>query len=35
VPNHTTGNECLLSTEKAQRMLGYRPIAGGHYLRRG
>lgn len=32
VPNHTTGNESLLSTAKAQRMLGYRPRAGGSYF---
>jgi nucleoside-diphosphate-sugar epimerase len=32
VPNHTRGNECLMSTEKARRMLGYRPLAGGRYL---
>jgi nucleoside-diphosphate-sugar epimerase len=31
VPNRTTGNGCLLSTEKAQRELGYRPVRGGHY----
>ncbi len=32
VPNHTTGNQCLLSTEKAQRILGYRPVPDGHYV---
>ena len=32
VPNHTAGNECLLSTEKARRVLGYRPVSGGHYI---
>lgn len=32
VPNYTTGNETLLSTAKAQRMLGYRPVAGGSYF---
>jgi nucleoside-diphosphate-sugar epimerase len=32
VPNHTTGNSCLLSTEKAQRMLGYKPITAGTYF---
>jgi nucleoside-diphosphate-sugar epimerase len=32
VPNHTTGNECLLSTAKARALLGYRPLRGGHYL---
>lgn len=31
VPNHTTGNESLLSTEKARRLLGYRPQPGGSY----
>jgi nucleoside-diphosphate-sugar epimerase len=32
VPNRTIGNECLLSTEKARSMLGYRPIRDGRYL---
>lgn len=32
VPNHTTGNQCLLSTEKAQRLLGYRPMPSGRYV---
>lgn len=32
VPNRTTGNECLLSTEKARQLLGYRPVEGGTYL---
>lgn len=32
VPNHTTGNECLLSTEKARRVLGFRPAPGGRYI---
>jgi NAD(P)-dependent dehydrogenase (short-subunit alcohol dehydrogenase family) len=32
VPNHTTGNQCLLSTEKAQRLLGYRPVSNGRYV---
>jgi nucleoside-diphosphate-sugar epimerase len=32
VPNHTTGNQCLLSTEKAQRLLGYRPLPIGRYV---
>ena len=32
VPNHTTGNQCLLSTEKAQRILGYRPLPNGRYI---
>ena len=33
VPNYTRGNESLVSTEKAQRMLGYRPKANGAYFR--
>jgi nucleoside-diphosphate-sugar epimerase len=32
VPNHTTGNESLLSIERARRLLGYRPIADGTYF---
>lgn len=32
VQNHTLGNQCLLSTEKAQRLLGYRPVADGRYV---
>jgi hypothetical protein len=32
VPNHTTGNECLLSTEKARALLKYDPQAGGTYF---
>jgi nucleoside-diphosphate-sugar epimerase len=32
VPNYTTGNQCLLSTEKAQRLLGYRPVPNGRYV---
>ena len=32
VPNNSVGNECLLSTQKAQRALGYRPVAGGRYI---
>lgn len=34
VPNLTHGNACALSTEKAQRLLGYRPLpaAQGTYL---
>jgi nucleoside-diphosphate-sugar epimerase len=32
VPNHTVGNQCLLSTEKAQCLLGYRPMRHGHYI---
>lgn len=31
VPNHAVGNECLLSTEKARRHLGYRPVSEGTY----
>ncbi len=31
VPNHTSGNECLLSTAKARSMLGYEPRSGGTY----
>jgi nucleoside-diphosphate-sugar epimerase len=31
-PNHTNGNQCLLSTEKAQRLLGYRPVPNGRYV---
>lgn len=30
--NRAAGNACLLSTERAQRILGYRPIAGGRYV---
>ncbi|HSP18928.1 MAG TPA: NAD(P)-dependent oxidoreductase [Myxococcaceae bacterium] len=32
VPFEVRGNGCLLSTEKAQRMLGYRPRPGGRYI---
>jgi len=32
VPNHSRGNECLLSTGKARSLLGYRPARGGRYL---
>jgi nucleoside-diphosphate-sugar epimerase len=32
VPNRSSGNECLLSTEKARRLLGYRPHEGGTYI---
>jgi nucleoside-diphosphate-sugar epimerase len=32
VPNHTVGNASLLSTAKAQRVLGYRPVPNGHYV---
>jgi nucleoside-diphosphate-sugar epimerase len=31
VPNHTRGNESLLSIEKARRLLGYEPAQGGTY----
>jgi nucleoside-diphosphate-sugar epimerase len=32
VPNHTSGNESLLSIDKARRLLGYDPVEGGtHY----
>ena len=31
VPNYTSGNECLLSTEKASSSLGYSPRPGGTY----
>lgn len=32
VPNHTHENECLLSTESAREVLGYRPLRNGHYI---
>jgi nucleoside-diphosphate-sugar epimerase len=32
VPNRTEANQCLLSTEKAQSVLGYQPVVGGHYI---
>jgi len=32
VQNHTVGNQCLLSTEKAQRILAYRPVPNGRYV---
>jgi nucleoside-diphosphate-sugar epimerase len=32
VPNHSRGNECLLSTARARELLGYRPRPGGRYL---
>ena len=32
VPNYTAGNACLLDTEKARRLLGYRPVRCGRYL---
>ena len=31
IPNHTTGNECLLSTQKARSILGYNPKPDGTY----
>ena len=31
VPDHTEGNQCLISTEKAQRQLGYWPQRDGTY----
>ena len=31
VPNYTKGNEGLLGTEKARRILGYAPVRGGTY----
>ncbi len=33
VPNHAQDNDSLLSTEKAQRLPGYRPRPGGRYFR--
>jgi hypothetical protein len=32
IPNHTAGNECVLSTEKACSILGYDPKQGGTYF---
>jgi hypothetical protein len=32
LPNHTVGNECLVSTERSSKVLGYRPRAGGTYF---
>jgi nucleoside-diphosphate-sugar epimerase len=32
VPNHTTGNESLLSVEKARQLLGYQPVRNGSYF---
>jgi nucleoside-diphosphate-sugar epimerase len=32
VPNRTSGNQTLLSIEKARRILGFEPFAGGTYL---
>jgi nucleoside-diphosphate-sugar epimerase len=32
VPNHSVGNESLLSVEKARRLLGYDPIRNGSYF---
>lgn len=34
VPNHTHGNESLLSIEKARRLLGFAPVADGTYYPR-
>jgi nucleoside-diphosphate-sugar epimerase len=31
IPNHTQGNEALMSVEKARRLLGYNPIRAGTY----
>ena len=31
VKNRTRGNQCLLGTEKASALLGYRPLRGGTY----
>ena len=31
IPNHTKGNECILSTEKLQTMLGFNPKLDGTY----
>jgi len=31
IPNHTTGNDCLLSTQKARSILGYNPKSNGTY----
>lgn len=32
VPNRSTGNESLLSVEKARQLLGYEPIRNGRYF---
>jgi nucleoside-diphosphate-sugar epimerase len=32
VPNDIVGNACLLGTEKAKRLLGYRAVHGGRYV---
>lgn len=32
VHNRAHGNACLMSTERAQRILGYRPVTGGRYV---
>jgi hypothetical protein len=32
VPNCSVANQCLLSTEKAQSILGYKPFSGGSYI---
>lgn len=31
IPNYTQDNECLWSTKKAKRLLGYKPIRNGSY----
>lgn len=32
IPNHSSGNESLLSVEKARRLLGYEPARHGQYF---
>lgn len=32
VPNHSVGNQCLLSVEKAKALIGYRPVNDGRYI---
>lgn len=32
VPNRSTGNESLLSVDKARRLLGYEPVRNGRYF---
>lgn len=32
VPNHTDGNQSLLSIERAERVLGYVPVPSGRYI---
>ena len=32
VPNHSVGNQCLLSVEKAATLIRYRPANGGRYI---